>query len=712
MDRLAYWIYRLLSAAIRVLPIIAVFRIGQALGALAYVVGAPYRRLVLRNLEIAFGAEKTIAEQSALAREHFRTLGGNLFSSVKIASMTREEILTVVTVEGAEIVQQLLASGRGCVFPLSHLGNWELFAQLWPVLFQGPMGSLYQRLGNPFIDAEMRAIRARMGVQLFERKEGFQGAIQVLRNAGSVGVLADQHAGDAGVWCPLFGRLASTSPLTAMLALRTGAAIISAAVYSDGPARWRLIIQPPLTPGSRNADEVTAEINLALEAQIRRQPADWFWVHNRWKTPRPKFLLATYKRGVVLGREPSAGSPAPEASTGAPRSPLPAPRPLQPFRIVIRTSNWLGDAVMSVPAVRAIKRGRPDAHVTVLTPAKLADVWKTVAEVDVVLTFLPKESFFSVARTLRAGGFEAAIVFPNSFRTALEPWLADIPRRVGHPGHRRAWLLNQLLRDKKRKKPQPRPPEHQVHHYLRLAEFVGAEVKRGAGSVERGASGSGTSSSFSSSSSASSPTPIGDEEEKEVRPPDAPRSTLHAPRPLRLALCPGAEYGPAKRWLPERFAETMRRVSTVHNCEWLLVGVAKDAPIAEEILRGFTGAVRNLVGETTLAELIAELRRCDLLLTNDTGTMHLAALLGVRVVAIFGSTEPALTGPLGPRHTVLRHHVPCSPCFLRECPLDFRCMHAVTVDEVVEAILAILGRVDGAGAYQDPVIESRRNTFD
>jgi heptosyltransferase II len=377
-----------------------------------------------------------------------------------------------------------------------------------------------------------------------------------------------------------------------------------------------------------------------LEGQIRRQPADWFWVHNRWKLPRPKFLLATYKRGVAdfrLSAERAPNRPSEICD-------------LKSFPILIRASNWLGDAVMTVPAVRAIKRGRPDAHVTILTPAKLADFWKSVPEVDEVLAIEKSESVFAVARKLR-DRFEVAILFPNSLRTALEVWLARIPRRVGYPGHRRAWLLNQVFIPKV-KTPVPRP-RHQVHHYLALADFVGAETRDEAAPLTNHQS------------------PV----------------TNHAPT---IGLCAGAEYGPAKRWLPERFAEVVRAVRDRTGADWKLFGVEGDMPIADAIAMAAGGPLTYRVGQTTLAQLIAELRTCDLLLTNDTGTMHLAAHLGVPVVALFGSTEPALTGPLGPGHRILRHHVECSPCFLRDCPRDFRCMKAIRADEAIAAVEATL----------------------
>jgi ADP-heptose:LPS heptosyltransferase len=142
--------------------------------------------------------------------------------------------------------------------------------------------------------------------------------------------------------------------------------------------------------------------------------------------------------------------------------------------------------------------------------------------------------------------------------------------------------------------------------------------------------------------------------------------------------------------LPERFAEAAAKITAQSSAQWILLGTRNDAAIGEQIAAAIGDHCVNRIGQTTLEELIDELRQCRLLLTNDTGTMHLAALLGVPVVAIFGSTEPRLTGPLGDGHIILRHHVECSPCFLRECPIDFRCMKAVSVQEVATAVLSIL----------------------
>ncbi|MGH8164677.1 MAG: lipopolysaccharide heptosyltransferase II, partial [Rhodanobacteraceae bacterium] len=387
-----------------------------------------------------------------------------------------------------------------------------------------------------------------------------------------------------------------------------------------GSGKWRLVFSAPYDQPDDSVASLTAKTNAAIAEEIRRAPEDWVWVHNRWKTPKPNWLLRQYKRGLFVPDE--------RATT------------LQPFRILIRASNWLGDSVISVPAVRAIKRGRPDTHVTILAPDKIAAVWRLAPEVDEVIS-LGNMSLGAVRRALLcADPFDVGIAFPNSLRSALELWLGGIPRRVGYAGHYRRWFLNQVVPKVERRG----PPPHQVEHYLDLARSLGTTAEAGEIAVS------------------------------------APPLAAAAER--RFALCPGAEYGPAKRWLPERFAETAAAIGG----HWVLFGIKKDEEVGAQIATALGETCSNLIGKTTLEQLIDELRQCELLLTNDTGTMHLATLLDVPVVAIFGSTEPRLTGPLGDKSTVVRHQVECSPCFLRECPLDFRCMKAVGAEEVADAI--------------------------
>jgi len=630
LDFVVYVLFRAGSAIAAALPLRFLFALGQFLGCCAWLVSRKYRHLAERNVAIAFGDEKSPRELHCLVRDHFRRLGANFLCSAKLTAMPPEEILRRVKVENIEAMAREFRAGVPVVLVLSHLGTWELFAQLMPK-FVGFVrnASVYQKLGNRFIDEHVRRTRSQTGLELFDRQAGFEPVIELLRSGGGVGVLSDQHAGDHGVWTPFFGRLASTSPLPALLAKRTRAAIIAAGVYTIGPARWRMVFTERFDQPGGSVAELTRRINEIIEKQIRVAPEDWFWVHNRWKTPEPNFLLARYKRGVYLPPGISAHD-------------------LKAFRILIRSSNWLGDAVMSVPAVRAIKNGRPDARVTVAAPVNIAPMWKLVPEVDTIVP-LPNDSLLPVISLLkRQRNFDVAILFPNSLRVALESWLSGIPRRVGYRGHWRRLLLNQTVRGPRK----PGPPEHHSLRFLRIARECGAETPNAQ--------------------------PLS-------------RTSNIKRQTSKLGLCPGAEYGPAKRWLPERFAEVAAKVSAQSSAQWILFGTKNDIAIADQIAAAIGDHCVNRIGHTTLDQLIDELRECRLLLTNDTGTMHLAALLGVPVVAIFGSTEPRLTGPLGDGHIILRHHVECSPCFLRECPIDFRCMKAVRSEEVADAVLSILG---------------------
>ena len=631
---LAYAGYRGVEFLISLTPIGIVFPFGRLLGLLAFYSLHTYRRLAVRNLTIAFGDEKDPGEIRQLAREHFCALGANLLCSIKMSTMPVEAIADRVTITGIENAEHAAASGKGLIYAICHMGCWEALAQT-PALSPGmPPATLYQRLSNAKLDAHILKKRGRWGFKLFDRKDGFYEPVAHVRANGALGILADQHAGDGGVWCPFFGRLASTSNLAALISIRTGAPICAIGLKTTGKARWELAIGAPFHPQDypdEDASTLTARINLCLEAVIRESPRDWFWVHNRWKTPKPNFLVSRYKRGICLPPDISESD-------------------LKPFRILVRSPNWLGDACMAIPAVRAIKRGRPDAVITVLTLDKIADVWKAVPEVDAIITKEPKDGVFKVARTLKQQPgviFDVAILLPNSLRSAAEAWIAGIDRIAGYAGHHRRWLLNQIIPERG-----IGPVEHHGRHYLRMAQRIGASVKQ---------------REFSSA--------LGGP------PPAAPNGVV------RIGLCPGAEYGSAKRWPADRFVQTAIAVSEQIDCEWLVFGSPGEKELGQQVSDGIGDAATNLAGKTTLEDLIDHLRDCDLLVTNDTGTMHLAALFGIPTVSIFGSTEPAWTGPLGKNHTVLRKHVECTPCFLRECPLDFRCMNAITVESVVSAVL-------------------------
>ena len=354
-------------------------------------------------------------------------------------------------------------------------------------------------------------------------------------------------------------------------------------------------------------------------------------------------------------------------------------------RILIRSVNWLGDAIMTMPAIQRLKQAHPTAQLAVLTEPKLADLWRLHPDVDAVIVHERTNNPVALlrqSRELRQGRFDAAVVFPNSWRSALPAWLAGIPQRAGFRGHGRAWMLTDRLDESADYQTRPimtpaaiqhfgngaktapeRPAfKHQIHRHLQLVASLGADPTPCPARLQTG--------------------PL----------PETAR--LPQDKPL-LALNAGAEYGPAKRWPLDRFIAAAKIVAEQHQARWVIIGGPKETVAAGRIADalGEQHAI-NLAGRTTLLGLSHALAQCRLLLTNDSGPMHLAAALGKPVVALFGSTEPALTGPLpstSPAHAILRHAPPCSPCFLRKCPIDFRCMTSIRVEEVVEAV----GKVPG-----------------
>lgn len=630
MDYAVYLLALALLAVLGRLPLPLAFRLGGLLGLAAWALLPGYRRLVRRNITIAFGDGMGEQEIGALARRHFRTLGANLLSVPRLARLPEEAVQKRVELIGLPGLRAALDRGKGVVMAINHIGNWELYAQLIGKVRDVPVGAIFQSQRNKYLNRLIGQTRQRLGLHTFDRRRGYLDAVDLVEKGGILAILVDQHAGDGALWTPLFRRYASTSTLAAIIAQRTGAPLVSVAIHTTGTARWRCTIEPPLETGGRTVEELTRELNRTLEREIAPSPADWFWVHDRWKTPGP-FLLGNARRGFF------------------PADPREVPA-LQPFRLLVRSSNWLGDAVMSIPAVEACKSGRPDLHLAVLAPEKLAALWRRVPAVDEVIAIQPGESPRALARRVRTP-FDAAILFPNSLRSALEARALGIRNVSGYPGHHRRWLLKRVPGFA------PESGGHHADRFLKLAVFCGAPA--------------------------------------DGRRADFARAKKNASaRVPRIGVCPGAEYGPAKRWPPGNFASAMREFQAKQPVEWVLFGVAADAAAGAAITRECPFAVTDLIGKTTLDGLMDELAACDALLTNDTGTMHLAAFLGVPTVAIFGSTEPDLTAPLGDFHQILRHKVECSPCFLRECPIDFRCMTRIEPAEAASALERALAPVN------------------
>ena len=357
-------------------------------------------------------------------------------------------------------------------------------------------------------------------------------------------------------------------------------------------------------------------------------------------------------------------------------------------RVVVRAPNWLGDIVMAFPAIAAIRAAHPDAHLAVAAPAPFADVCAAVPGVDAVVPLRGSgiRAIGAHAEALRAGGFDLAILFTNSFASALAASRAGIAERWGYRRDWRGRLLTRAVPVRSRSRTTPEStvqssrstpessgstPEssgrHHSAYYLRLVAALGLPpVEAGPGSV---------APLVPSAAAAERACAL-----------LAEAGLDHGARLVGFA--PGAAYGSAKRWPPERVAGAIAGV-TRHGARAVLVGAAGDREIARAIQSALDPAVRasvvDLVGRTDVATLMATLARCAVVVANDSGAMHVASAVGRPVVAIFGPTDERATAPMGP-HTLVRHDVFCRPCLLRACPIDHRCLRRIDAADVIEAV--------------------------
>jgi len=353
-------------------------------------------------------------------------------------------------------------------------------------------------------------------------------------------------------------------------------------------------------------------------------------------------------------------------------------------KVLVRATNWLGDAVMSLPAIRAIRLVFPHAHLSVLARPSVADLYARETAIDQVIAYPALKGLGArrdFAKGLRARGFDGAILLQNAFDAALIVWLAGIPERIGYRRDGRGMLLTRAI-------PVPEPgdiPRHERFYYLELLRRAGL-IERFPESGEIRLDGIGA-----------------------AREAGAARLSALAVAGPAIGISPGAAYGDAKRWLPERFAESGRQLAGTIGASVLVFGSAAERAlcetVAETLRRGGIDA-RNLAGETSLGEFIDLAAACRIFLTNDSGAMHVASALGVPTVAVFGATDDTTTGPTGPLARVVREHAECSPCLLRECPIDQRCMTRVTTEQVIGAASILLEQslevVRGARVRETP----------
>jgi heptosyltransferase II len=329
---------------------------------------------------------------------------------------------------------------------------------------------------------------------------------------------------------------------------------------------------------------------------------------------------------------------------------------------------------MSVPAMREIRRLFPDAHISLLVRPWVRDVYCAVEFVDEILEYDKRGmhrgplGYRRLIADLKNRQFDLAVLLQNAFEAAFIIWCARIPRRIGYARDARAFLLTDAC---------PIDPAvrrmHQVYYYLDMLSVLGLPLQNRRENHDL---------------IPSIAIGVRDSDRQAAR--DMLQTKGIAEKDIIVGINPGAFYGKAKRWFTDRYAEVADALASQYGARTVLFGSQSDRAITEEVAAHMKHPSVILAGQTTLGQLMGLLKECSLLITNDSGPMHLAAALDVPQLALFGSTSEIATGPLNCQAVVIKHQVDCNPCFLRECPTDFRCMKGITVQEVVEAARIIL----------------------
>lgn len=348
----------------------------------------------------------------------------------------------------------------------------------------------------------------------------------------------------------------------------------------------------------------------------------------------------------------------------------------RPARLLVRLPNWLGDIVMALPALRAVRARWPDAHLAAALPRAFAPLAEAAGGVDAVVPLVPargwrdREAAGADTAALAAGRFDTVLLLTNSFGSAWLACRAGIPERWGYGGTLRSRLLTRAVPRPRRRAPAVR---HHARYYARLVEALGCRVDAYRARIDV-------------------PTAWREAAVRQL----AARGVGAADQVV--AFAPGAAYGSAKRWPPPLVAEVIDRVARDLGAVPVIVGTPADRPTVEAIHAALAAAAHaarparlvDLVGETDVPTLAGVIARARAFVSNDSGAMHLAAAAGTPVVAVFGPTDEHETAPLGP-HVVVRSPVWCRPCLRRECPLDHRCMRTIQPADVYEAIASLTG---------------------
>lgn len=342
---------------------------------------------------------------------------------------------------------------------------------------------------------------------------------------------------------------------------------------------------------------------------------------------------------------------------------------LNPKKILVRMPNWIGDLVMGIPVLKDLKEKFPQAELTAMCRASFVDLLKNNSYIDEIFSFKHAKGVFfrreeerNVIRKLHTGNYDLGILLTNSLSSAWTFWQGNVKFRIGYKGDFRASLLTHPMAF-----PEEREKQHLVVTYKKLLEPLEIEISK------------------------TSPQLFLSEEDIKEAYSILARHGVEKEHQI-IGINPGAAYGSAKCWLPERFQEvTQKMLDMDSNIRVVFFGDQNGAPLIKTICQNLSSRVLNLAGQTQLRQLMGLIKICDVFLTNDSGPMHIADALGTPLLALFGSTNPIATGPFTQKN-FLRKEVKCSPCYKRVCPIDFRCMKGIHTEEVYEKLKELLSQ--------------------
>lgn len=505
-----------------------------------------------------------------------------------------------IDLELIDLAKERLKTQKPKLLLTTHFGLMEAIT-FAPILFKEAfpeVGVIYRPLNNKDLEHWVKQTRQRFGIELLSRKNGMNRAKSILRKNGIVCVLFDQNAGVGGPVSLFFDRLAYCSELAGIFAENFNPDIIM--IYIKRTGFWQGTLKAQMLDVPNNKSCVTIHSNQWLEHKMKEDEilcASWLWLHKRWDlkqkarerlqafTPRKSYLEETLK--IKNYKE-------------CPKT----------VKIFIRLSNWLGDVVMALPLIRAIKESRPDATLVLIGKESFRPFLTKINLVDTFISLPDKGGlrYFKAFRQLKTAYPEVHIQFTNSIRSDIEAFCIGAPHRFGiqRPGKRRPLLTHTW----KKPKTLDEASIHQTQLWLKYLQHFGLK------------------------------------ESIDLSPLSIDIEAKHCAHKHTIGLICGTENNPEKRWPVKKWRKLIRRVKEHYSdFEILLFGTPTDRTITQEVAKGFL-EVKDIAGKTSLIDFIAYLKSCDVVVCNDTGGMHLANAIGVPVIGVFGPTNPVRTGPV------------------------------------------------------------------